>query len=305
LEFLHRTADHCGQDFIIIKFSRAKVNWEKRRMGVSKIEIRFPFTGGRLYSFLLMAQQKKKKMRVDELVVTRGLAESPAMARAMILAGEVLVNEQKVEKCGALVDAGASMRQLSKHSKFVSRAGIKLEQALNHFHIDPARKVCLDVGASTGGFTDCLLQHGAARVLAVDAGTNQLDWKIRHDPRVVPLEKTNARYLTLETLGTRVRIATMDVSFISATMVVPVLPGLLEIPAEVLVLVKPQFEVRREQVEPGGLVSDPRLHQWAISKVSRKLEELGFGGLASVQSALPGAEGNLEYFLHAVWTKRE
>jgi 23S rRNA (cytidine1920-2'-O)/16S rRNA (cytidine1409-2'-O)-methyltransferase len=252
-----------------------------------------------------MVSPKKTKVRLDELLLARGLADSLAMARATILAGEVLVNEQKVDKSGARVEAQAALRLLSKNSPFVSRAGIKLDRALNYFQVGVAGKVCLDVGASTGGFTDCLLQRGAAKVFAVDAGTNQLDWKIRRDARVVAMEKSNARHLTLAQLGTRVGLATMDVSFISATMLVPVLPELLETPAEVLVLVKPQFEVRREQVEPGGLVSDPRLHDWAIRKVARRMEELGFAGLASVQSALPGMEGNLEYFLHAVWTKRD
>lgn len=242
-------------------------------------------------------------MRLDELLVARGLADSLAMAQAVILAGEVLVDEQKVDKNGARVDPEAPLRLLSKPSRFVSRAGIKLEHALDHFQVDPAGKVCLDVGASTGGFTDCLLQRGAAKVFAVDAGTNQLDWKIRQDARVVSLEKTNARYLHFAALGARVSLAAMDVSFISATMILPALPDLLETPADLLVLVKPQFEVRREQVEPGGLVRDPRLHQWAVNKVSRKLEELGFVALASVPSALAGAKGNREYFLHAVWTK--
>jgi 23S rRNA (cytidine1920-2'-O)/16S rRNA (cytidine1409-2'-O)-methyltransferase len=251
-----------------------------------------------------MPRSKTVKLRVDELLLARGLADSLAMAQATVLAGEVLVNEQKIDKCGARVDADAHVRLLSKSSPFVSRAGIKLDHALDYFKVDVAGKTCLDLGASTGGFTDCLLQRGAAKIFAVDAGTNQLDWKLRHDLRVVSLEKTNARYLTLAALGTRVGLATMDVSFISATMILPVLPELLETPAEVLVLVKPQFEVRREQVERGGLVSDPRLHEWAIHKVSPKLEELGFAGLASVQSALPGAEGNLEYFLHAVWPER-
>ncbi|HLY60648.1 MAG TPA: TlyA family RNA methyltransferase [Terriglobia bacterium] len=250
-----------------------------------------------------MTSNKAAKVRLDELLLTRGLAGSLAVARAMILAGEVLVGEQKVDKSGARVDAEAPLRLLSKPSRFVSRAGIKLEHALDHFEVKPAGKICLDVGASTGGFTDCLLQRGAAKVFAVDAGTNQLDWKLRQDARVVALEKTNARYLEFADLGTKVALATMDVSFISATAILPVLHGLLETPGEVLVLVKPQFEVPREQVEPGGLVSDPRLHEWAIQKVSRKLEELGFVGLASVLSALPGAEGNREYFLHAVWAK--
>jgi len=252
-----------------------------------------------------MTRPKAAKVRVDELLLARGMADSMAMAQAMVLAGEVLVDEQKVDKSGARVDAEAPLRLLSKPPRFVSRAGIKLDHALDHFRVQVAGRICLDLGASTGGFTHCLLQRGAAKVFGVDAGTNQLDWKLRHDARVVALEKTNARYLTFDALGTRVGLATIDVSFISATMIVPVLPELLETPAEVLVLVKPQFEVRREQVERGGLVSDPRLHKWAINKVSRKLEELGFAGLASVPSALPGAKGNREYFLHAVWPKRD
>lgn len=252
-----------------------------------------------------MTRPKVAKLRLDELLVARGLAGSLPAAQAMILAGEILVDEQKVDKCGARVGPTARLRLLSKRSPFVSRAGIKLDHALSHFHVEVAGRVCLDVGASTGGFTDCLLQRGAAKIFAVDAGTNQLDWKIRQDTRVVAIEKTNARYLTFAALGTRVSLATMDVSFISATMILHALTELLETPAEVLVLVKPQFEVRREQVEPGGLVSDPGLHEWAVHKVSRKLEELGFTAPASVQSALPGVKGNLEYFLHAVWTKRD
>jgi 23S rRNA (cytidine1920-2'-O)/16S rRNA (cytidine1409-2'-O)-methyltransferase len=250
-----------------------------------------------------MSHLKTVKTRLDALLVARGMADSTAAAQAMILAGEVLVNEEKISKSGLRVNEDATIRLLRKSAPFVSRAGIKLDHALNHFKVEVKGKICLDLGASTGGFTDCLLQRGAAKVFAVDAGTNQLDWTIRSDPRVVSLEKTNARFMTFEALGTKVGFAAMDVSFISATMILPVLPELLESPGEVLVLVKPQFEVRREQVEPGGLVSDPRQHEWAINKVSRKLVELGFTHLASVQSALPGAQGNLEYFLHAVWQK--
>ncbi len=251
-----------------------------------------------------MTRPKTVKPRLDELLVARGLAESLPLARAMILAGKVLVDEQKVEKSGARVDGQVSLRLLGKPSPFVSRAGIKLDHALDHFRVRVAGEVCLDIGASTGGFTDCLLQRGAARVFAVDAGTNQLDWKLRRDPRVVALEKTNARYLNLAALGATVGFVTIDVSFISATLIVPVLPGLLEAPAEILVLVKPQFEVRREQVEPGGLVSDPGLHEWSVTRVSRTLLDLGFLELASVPSILPGVTGNREYFLHAVWRKR-
>jgi 23S rRNA (cytidine1920-2'-O)/16S rRNA (cytidine1409-2'-O)-methyltransferase len=243
------------------------------------------------------------KIRLDRLLVERGLADTRAKAQAMILAGEVLVDEQKVEKCGALTSASAKLRLLGEPLKYVSRGGLKLEGALAHFHIAPQAKICLDIGASTGGFTDCLLQQGAARVFAVDVGTNQLDWKLRRDSRVVSLEKTNARNLKFDMIGTRVDLVTMDVSFISATLILPVLPPLLEKPADVLVLVKPQFEVGKGQVGKGGIVREPALREEAVEKVSRKLLELGFRELAQAESILPGAEGNLEYFLHAVWRK--
>lgn len=252
-----------------------------------------------------MIRSKTNKLRLDELLVARGSADSLGTARALILAGEVLVNEQKVEKCGTRVDEKAELRLLAKSAPFVSRAGVKLDHALDHFGAHVAGKICLDVGASTGGFTDCLLQRGAAKVFAVDAGTNQLDWKLRRDPRVVALEKTNARYLNLATLGSRVEVVTMDVSFISATVILPALPALLAPQAELVVLVKPQFEVRREQVEPGGLVTDPRLHDQAVQRVAHKLLELGFEGMDSVESALPGASGNREYFVHAIWPKAD
>jgi 23S rRNA (cytidine1920-2'-O)/16S rRNA (cytidine1409-2'-O)-methyltransferase len=215
----------------------------------------------------------------------------------------VLASNQKVEKCGSLLRADAAIRVLGEPLRYVSRGGLKLEDALEHFRIDPDRKVCLDIGASTGGFTDCLLQHGAARVIAVDVGRNQLDWKLRRDPRVTVLEKTNARYLKPEKIGTKVELVTMDVSFISATLILPVLPPLLETQAEVLVLVKPQFEVGRAEVGKGGVVRDSRLQQEAVAKVSRKLLELGFTHVASVESCLPGVTGNREFFLHANWGK--
>ena len=250
-----------------------------------------------------MAKTGRDKMRLDRLLVERGLAATRAQAQAMILAGEVLVDEQKVEKCGTAVNAGAQLRLLGEPLKYVSRGGTKLEGALAHFHLSPEAKTCLDIGASTGGFTDCLLQHGAARVFALDVGTNQLDWKLRRDTRVVSLEKVNARNLTFDMIGTCVDLVTMDVSFISATLILPVLPPLLETPADVLVLVKPQFEVGKGQVGKGGIVREPALRQEAVAKVSRKLLELGFSDPAQAESVLPGAEGNLEYFLHAVWRK--
>ncbi len=231
------------------------------------------------------------------------MAETRAKAQALILAGKILVDEQKEEKCGALVKPQATLRLLGAPPKYVSRGGLKLEGALSYFHIDPTGKVCLDIGASTGGFTDCLLQNGASKVIAVDAGTNQLDWKLRHDPRVVVMENTNARFLTFDRIGAPAELATIDVSFISATLIVPALPLLLCSPADLLVLVKPQFEVGKGQVGKGGIVRDPALHQSSIHRVSNKLRELGFEDLSSVESPLLGAEGNREFFLHTVWKK--
>ena len=190
---------------------------------------------------------------------------------------------------------------LGETPKYVSRGGPKLEGALEHFRISPDSRVCLDVGASTGGFTDCLLQHGAGEVFALDGGTNQLDWKIRRDPRVIVLEKVNARYLTFDRIGMLVDLVTVDVSFISVTLILPALVPLLAAPADLVVLVKPQFEVGKGQVGKGGIVRDPAQHREAVAKVSRKLLELGFGNLESMESPLLGAEGNHEFFLHAVW----
>lgn len=240
------------------------------------------------------------RTRLDRLLVARGLAASREKAQAMILAGVVLVNDQKVEKCGALAEDQAALRILSGASPYVSRAGLKLEGALRHFKVNPRGKVCLDIGASTGGFTECLLSHGAAKVFAVDAGTNQLDWKLRQDARVVVMEKTNARHLRLEQLGERSDLLTMDVSFISATLILPAIASLLNPQAAALILVKPQFEVRREHIGKGGIVRDTRLHQEAVGRVSQKLEEVGLRVLGTAESVLPGAEGNREFFVHAV-----
>lgn len=237
------------------------------------------------------------------MVVERGIADSREKAQALILAGQVLADDQKVEKCGAMVDAGATLRLLGDQLKYVSRGGVKLAGALDHFRTSPAGKVCLDIGASTGGFTDCLLERGASRVIAVDAGTHQLDWKLRRDSRVTVLEKTNARYLQPDRIGAKCAIATIDVSFISVTMILPVLPPLLEPGAEVLVLVKPQFEVGRGKVGKGGIVRDPALQAEAVARVAAKLQELGFSRIESAESCLPGAEGNREFFLHAFWEK--
>jgi len=250
-----------------------------------------------------MSRVRAEKIRLDRLLVERGLVESREKAQGLILAGQILVDEQKAEKCGAFVDARAALRLLGGSPKYVSRGGLKLEGALEHFGINPDGRVCLDIGASTGGFTDCLLQHGARKVFAVDGGTNQLDWKLRCDPRVVVLEKTNARYLSFDRVGTLADLVTVDVSFISATLILPPLATLLASEADLLVLVKPQFEVGKGQVGKGGIVRDPAQHQQAVTKVSRRLVELGFSQLASMESPLWGAEGNREFFVHAVWKK--
>jgi 23S rRNA (cytidine1920-2'-O)/16S rRNA (cytidine1409-2'-O)-methyltransferase len=250
-----------------------------------------------------MSQHRVQRIRLDRLLVERGLAESRQKAQALVLAGQVLVNEQKIEKCGTTVSSESRLRLLGGPLRYVSRAGQKLEAALDHFGVDPKGRICLDIGASTGGFTDCLLQRGAARVFAVDAGTNQLDWKLRQDSRVKVMEKTNARYLGFDQIGTLVALVTMDVSFISPTLILPVLPPLLEQGADLLVLIKPQFEVGPGQVGKGGIVRDPLLHEEAVSKVACKTAESGFSEIGRVESVLPGASGNREFFLHAIWPK--
>ncbi len=238
------------------------------------------------------------KVRVDKLLVDRGLAQSRERAQALVLAGKVLVNEQKVEKPGASVADDAPLRLLGEDLKYVSRGGLKLERALEHWDIDVRGRVCLDVGASTGGFTDCLLQHGAARVIAVDTGYGQLDYRLRQDPRVRLLEKTNARFLRPEDVGEGASLLVMDVSFISATLVLPAVVAATN-PGEVIVLVKPQFEAGRGHVEKGGIVRDPVAQQAAVRKVRTCLNELGFARTDLIDSPILGMEGNREFLLHA------
>jgi 23S rRNA (cytidine1920-2'-O)/16S rRNA (cytidine1409-2'-O)-methyltransferase len=242
-----------------------------------------------------------RQIRLDRLIVERELAESRAKAQALILAGQVLVNGQKSDKPGSFVSPDSNVRILGRHSKFASRAGFKLEGALAFFKISPEAKVCMDIGSSTGGFTDCLLQHGARKVFAVDVGTNQLIWKMRQDPRVVCLERTNARYLQFDQIGEQVDLITIDVSFISVNLILPVLPQFLRRGGEVLVLVKPQFEVGREHVSRSGVIRDAQLQQEAVRKASEKLSALGFSSPRAVESVLPGASGNREYLVYATW----
>lgn len=248
------------------------------------------------------------KVRLDKLLLERGLASSRERAQALILAGKVLVGGQKTEKAGTAVDAEAEIRLLGADLKYVGRGGLKLEKALAHWQIEVAGKVCLDVGASTGGFTDCLLQHGAARVIAVDTGHGQIDFRLRQDARVRLLEKTNARYLTRDQLGEVADFIAMDVSFISATLVIPaiVAAAFPESPEErrgrqMAVLVKPQFEVGRGQVGKGGIVRDDAAQLGAIEKVRVALLAQNCTQTDVIESPILGAEGNREFLLYSVF----
>jgi 23S rRNA (cytidine1920-2'-O)/16S rRNA (cytidine1409-2'-O)-methyltransferase len=236
------------------------------------------------------------KIRLDQLVVERGLADSREKARAYILAGDVLVEGQKLTKAGHTVAADARVEVAAKQP-FVSRGGLKLQAALDHFAIDVTDRVCLDTGASTGGFTDCLLQRGARRVYAYDVGSGQLDWKLRTDPRVVVRENINCRYLTPADLNERVSLAVCDVSFISVTMILPALVPVLEEHGEMVILIKPQFEAGRGQVGKGGIVRDPLVHQACFDKVAAAVRSLGFR-TAIMESPILGAEGNREFLLY-------
>jgi 23S rRNA (cytidine1920-2'-O)/16S rRNA (cytidine1409-2'-O)-methyltransferase len=237
------------------------------------------------------------RLRLDQLLVERGLVESRAKAQALILAGQVMVGGQRAEKAGHAVPQDARI-ELLEQLRYVSRGGLKLEKALDHFGIQVKGRVCLDTGASTGGFTDCLLQHGAVRVYAVDVGAGQLDWKLRNDPRVVVKEGINARYLRLEDLGEQVDFAVCDVSFISVTLILPALLPVLKPAAEMVILVKPQFEVGREQVGKGGIIRDPELHQAACNRVEEAVRKSGFR-TDITESPIRGAEGNREFLLYA------
>jgi 23S rRNA (cytidine1920-2'-O)/16S rRNA (cytidine1409-2'-O)-methyltransferase len=251
------------------------------------------------------------KVRLDRLIQQRGLAPSRERAQALVLAGRVLVNDQKVEKSGTSVDEEAVLRVLGEDMPYVSRGGLKLQRAMDHWQIDVREKVCMDVGTSTGGFTDCLLQHGVAQVIAVDTGYGQIDPKLRDDPRVRLLEKTNARYLMADqiwpdaTSRRPISLVAMDVSFISATLVLPaVVQSIREGDShafEIVVLVKPQFEVGRELVGKGGIVRDAVAHQAAVQRVSGAIAQLGGTGIEVIESPILGTEGNREFLLHAAF----
>jgi 23S rRNA (cytidine1920-2'-O)/16S rRNA (cytidine1409-2'-O)-methyltransferase len=245
------------------------------------------------------------KSRLDKILVDLGLAASRERAQALILAGKVLVDEQKVDKSGAQIEENCKIRLLGEDLKYVSRGGLKLERALQHWRIDVNGTICFDIGASTGGFTDCLLQHGALRVIAVDTGYGQMDFKLRQDPRVRLMEKTNARYLTRDMLGESGDFVAMDVSFISATLVLPaVISSVFAVNShggQIVVLVKPQFEAGREHVGKGGIVRDAGAQVASLEKVQSALVDLGAAKTDSIDSPILGAEGNREFLLYAVF----
>ncbi|HWG59039.1 MAG TPA: TlyA family RNA methyltransferase [Candidatus Acidoferrales bacterium] len=243
-------------------------------------------------------ERKPGKSRLDVLLVERGLAPSRERAQALLLAGQVRVDGAPAGKPGALVSNAAQIEIIGEPRRYASRAGQKLEGALEDFGVLPANCVCLDVGSSTGGFTDCLLQHGASRVYAVDVTISQLAWELQRDARVVPVRR-NARYLRTGDIPERAGFVTMDVSFISATKVLPAIVPLAAADADFVILIKPQFELAKNQVGKGGIVRDPALHGEAIERVSAAAAASGLIVVGVRPSRIAGAEGNQEFFLHA------
>jgi 23S rRNA (cytidine1920-2'-O)/16S rRNA (cytidine1409-2'-O)-methyltransferase len=246
------------------------------------------------------------KLRLDKLLFERGLASSRERAQSLIIAGRVLINEQKIEKPGASVPIDASIRVLGDDLRYVSRGGLKLERALEHWKIDLRGKTCLDIGASTGGFSDCMLQHGAARVIAIDTGYGQIDARLRNDHKLELHEKTNARYLTATQVSSTVEFFAMDVSFISATVILPAIVSSIRAKAEGanksfegIVLVKPQFEVGRDRVGKGGIVRDQSAQIASVERVKDSVLYLGGTEIEVIDSPILGAEGNREFLLHS------
>src|SRR2546422_4144610 len=237
------------------------------------------------------------RIRIDRMIVERGLVDSREKATKLIMAGDVFVDGERVDKAGALISPEAEV-ELGGRSPYVSRGGEKLTHALDHFNINVVGKMCIDVGASTGGFTDCLLQHGAARVYAVDVGTGQLDARLRTDQRVVVMEPTNARALDPRVFGDQPTLAVIDVSFISLEKILPAVFGVLASRGEVVALVKPQFEVGREHVAKGGVVREPAQHRAAVQRLARYAVLRGWHVLGVTASPLRGPKGNHEFFLH-------
>ncbi|MFH0887110.1 MAG: TlyA family RNA methyltransferase [bacterium] len=264
---------------------------------------------------------KKQKMRLDDFLVIEGFYQSKTRAQRAVMAGVILVNEQKIDKPGKPVDASSKIRILGPDLPYVSRGGLKLDKALSEFKVDVKDRICLDVGASTGGFTDCLLQHGAAHVYAVDVGYGEFAWKLRNDPRVTVIEKTNIRYLTWEkihltvlrlpaeaqrakegppssVLHERTNLAVIDVSFISLTKVLPAIIDILEKPYEIIALIKPQFEAGKDQVGKGGIIKDPLIHQQVLDNITAFVHGLKLEIIGITDSPISGADGNKEFLMY-------
>lgn len=240
------------------------------------------------------------KERLDVLLVQRGMAASREKAKAMIMAGEILVDGEREDKAGSMFPDTATITQKGRPLPYVSRGGLKLEKAMTHFGLDLTGKICMDVGASTGGFTDCMLQNGAVKVYAVDVGHGQLDWKLRNDERVVCMERTNIRYVTPEDIQEPVQFVSIDVSFISLTKVLLPVRNLMEEGAEMTALIKPQFEAGREKVGKKGVVRDPAIHLEVIQTVISYAKSISFGVRHLEFSPIKGPEGNIEYLVHLV-----
>ena len=245
---------------------------------------------------------KEEKERLDVLLVKRGLAESREKAKAIIMSGNVFVNEQREDKAGSTFPVSARIEVKGQAMKYVSRGGYKLEKAIEEYGVSVDGKICMDVGSSTGGFTDCMLQNGAVKVYAVDVGTNQLAWKLRTDKRVVSMEKTNIRYLTPEEIEDSIEFASIDVAFISLTKVLVPVRELLAERGEVVCLIKPQFEAGREKVGKKGVVRDKSVHVEVIELVTSFAREIGFKPIKLDYSPIKGPEGNIEYLLHIIKT---
>lgn len=239
-------------------------------------------------------KSKAVKERLDKLLVMRGLAETRAKAQSIILAGQVFANQQRLEKVGQLVSVDIELT-IKGSLPFVSRGGLKLAAALEHFKIEAVDKICLDIGASTGGFTDCLLQHGAAHVVAIDVGHGQLDWKLRQDPRVEVRENVNARYLQAEDFKERFDLVVVDVSFISLTKIIPVIPSLVVPGAFIITLIKPQFEAGRKEVGKGGIVRDQDTQERVVKEITDFAATFNLHSQGVIDSPILGAEGNREF----------
>ncbi|NIS08117.1 MAG: TlyA family RNA methyltransferase [Candidatus Dadabacteria bacterium] len=249
---------------------------------------------------ILAAEKTKKKERIDVVLHEMGFVESRNAAKSLLMSGSVFVNGQKIDKAGKIISLDSEITIKDARPKYVGRGGLKLEKALKEFRIDVTDKVCLDIGSSTGGFTDCLLQHGALRVHAIDVGYGQLDWKLRNDPRVILKERLNARYLKNEDIGESVDLIVIDVSFISITKVIEPALAILKNGGALIGLIKPQFELGKGEVGKGGIVRDQEKHKAVVQKVQKFLEDIGLQDIETINSPILGAEGNKEFLVKAI-----